>query len=291
MRSIPLTLAVLALALAAGACGKKRPADALDDNFLTEATNAEEPVSSPEADLQARCASTAIYDRIKLELFRQAVELRGRDEAAFGKIAKFSFVRMEDPTPRGYSQASREVSCSGRLTLDLPPGLAVAGGANRLDGDVGYSIKPGAGDGVAVTLSGADQIAARLATLARVATPAPAPTATAPADPLTPLPDPLAPAPVQPRIAVPKPSFNCADASTRSERAVCASPGLAALDRNMAAQYSQALAGADSRMAFELRRTRDRFLAYRDRCPTDSCIADAYQGRVREIADIVRESR
>ena len=59
----------------------------------------------------------------------------------------------------------------------------------------------------------------------------------------------------------------------------------------MAAHYNQALAGADSRTASELRRTRDRFLGYRERCPTDACIADAYRGRIREIDDIVRASR
>ena len=33
--------------------------------------------------------------------------------------------------------------------------------------------------------------------------------------------------------------------------------------------------------------TRDRFLAYRDRCPNRQCIADAYVGRMREIRDIM----
>ena len=288
MRKILLTFAVTAL-MTATACGKKRPADALDDNFMAEVTNAEEPVTSAEADLQARCASTPVYDRIKLELFRQAVELRGRDEAAFSKIAKFSFVRMEDAVPRGYSQASGETSCTGRLTLDLPPGLAVAGGSNRLTGDVGYSITPAAGGNTALTLSGADEIAARLATLARAAAPPrPAP---APSDPLAPSADPLAPKPAPPPATAARPSFSCANARTRSERAVCASSGLAALDRSMAEVYTYALDGADARTASELRRTRDRFLAFRERCPTDACIADAYRGRIREINDIIRESR
>jgi hypothetical protein len=288
MRKILLTFAVTAL-LTAGACGKKRPADALDDNYLTEVTNAEEPVSSPGAELQARCAATAIYDRIKLELFRQAVELRGRDQAAFNKIAKFSFVRMEDPVPRGYSQASGETSCTGRLTLDLPPGLAVAGGGNRLTGDVGYSITPAAGGNATVTLSGADEIAARLATLAPAAAPPRAEPAAS--DPLAPSADPLAPRPAPPPANAARPSFSCGNARTLSERAVCASPGLAALDRSMAVVYTYALDGADARTASELRRTRDSFLAYRERCPTDACIADAYRGRIREINDIIRESR
>ena len=282
MHKTSLIFAAAALILTAGACGKKRPADALDDNFLTEVTNAEEPVTSAEADLQARCAATALHERIKLELFHQAVELRGRDQAAFSKIARFSFVRIEEPVPRGYSQASGETSCTGRLTLDLPPGLAVAGGENRLVGDVGYAVRSVVGAAPAVTVSGADQLVARLATLARAAAPVRA--APAPADP-------LAPASAAPRATSARPSFNCSNARTRSERAVCGSSGLAALDRSMAEVYNYALDGANARTASELRRTRDRFLAYRERCPTDACIADAYRGRIREINDIIRESR
>jgi uncharacterized protein len=36
-----------------------------------------------------------------------------------------------------------------------------------------------------------------------------------------------------------------------------------------------------------LERTRGRFLAFRDRCGSDRCIADAYRGRITEIRDIV----
>jgi hypothetical protein len=36
-----------------------------------------------------------------------------------------------------------------------------------------------------------------------------------------------------------------------------------------------------------LERTRGRFLAYRERCGSDACIADAYRGRIREIRDIM----
>jgi len=199
MRKILLIFAALGLVIAAGACGKKRPADALDDNFLVEVTNVDDVAPNPGADLQARCASTAIYNKIKLELFRQAVKVRGRDEAAFNKIAGFSFVRMDGPVPRGLNQASGEVTCSGRLTLDLPPGLAVAGGGNRLGADIGYSVRPAAnGRGEVVTVSAADSIIVPLATLARIAAPrAPEP---APPDPLTPLPDPLAPAQPQANV-------------------------------------------------------------------------------------------
>jgi uncharacterized protein len=84
-----------------------------------------------------------------------------------------------------------------------------------------------------------------------------------------------------------RPSFDCGNAQTKGELAVCADAGLAALDRNMAAQYGRAMANASPEEQAQLRRTRDRFLAYRDRCPNRQCVGDAYVGRMREIRDII----
>ena len=68
---------------------------------------------------------------------------------------------------------------------------------------------------------------------------------------------------------------------------VCSSDGLAARDRAMSSLFYSALADADPRTRGELRRTRDRFLAYRERCRNEACIADAYEGRMQEIRDIM----
>jgi hypothetical protein len=62
---------------------------------------------------------------------------------------------------------------------------------------------------------------------------------------------------------------------------------LAALDRNMAAQFGRAMSGASPQQQAILQSTRSRFLAYRDRCPNRQCIGDAYVGRMREIRDIM----
>ena len=67
---------------------------------------------------------------------------------------------------------------------------------------------------------------------------------------------------------------------------VCADPGLASLDRSMAAEYSRAMGQVSPAQQGLLRQTRDRFLAYRDNCPNAACIAGAYNDRVREIRDI-----
>jgi len=56
---------------------------------------------------------------------------------------------------------------------------------------------------------------------------------------------------------------------------------------NMATQYRRAVAAGDPEQRSTLQSTRDRFLAYRDRCPNRQCIADAYTGRMREIRDIM----
>jgi hypothetical protein len=55
----------------------------------------------------------------------------------------------------------------------------------------------------------------------------------------------------------------------------------------MATQYRRAIGSASAEERAMLQRTGDRFLAYRDRCPNRSCIADAYVGRMKEIRDIM----
>jgi uncharacterized protein len=55
----------------------------------------------------------------------------------------------------------------------------------------------------------------------------------------------------------------------------------------MSSLFYSAMADADPSTRRELRRTRDRFLAYRERCATEACVAEAYDGRVDEIRDIM----
>jgi uncharacterized protein YecT (DUF1311 family) len=251
------------------------------------------------------CASKATYDLIKRELFRRAAQLRGSDQAAYDRLSAYAVVRMENPVMESEDSSTHAVSCSGSLSLDLPPGVAVVGGRRTLMSDVDYTVQPAADEsGTVVLLRNADSIIAPLATLARTAQPAPTAEAvtsegaSAPEQPISPTapaapPPAAAPAPAPsepaapPRPAGARPSFDCAKARTRGEIAVCSNAGLAALDRNMAAQYSRSMAGASPEQQMLLRRTRDRFLAFRDRCPNTACIGDAYVGRIREIRDIM----
>jgi hypothetical protein len=247
---------------------------------------------------EKRCSSAATYELIKRELFRRAAQLRGSDQAAYDKLSAYAVVRMENPVLESENKDTGAVNCSGSLSLDLPPGVAAVGGRRTLMSDVDYTVQPAAdGSGNVVLLRNADSVIAPLATLARVAQAAPEPAAptgnTAPdqvqrEEPTTGVAPPQPSAPPQaPRPATARPSFDCADARSRSEIAVCSDAGLATLDRNMAAQFGRAMASASPEEQVVLRRTRDRFLGYRDRCPDNRCIGDAYVGRMREIRDIM----
>lgn len=262
---------------------------------------------SPREQQQERCGSQRTYDRIKLELFRVAAQTRGGDRTMFDRLSAYSSVRVERPTMSGFDEDLGTLRCAGRLSLDLPPGTAVVGGRRTLSADVDYVLQPAAdGSGDVVLLEGADPIVIPLATVARTGETAPPPqlppVASAPpgaaappaeAPPLPPVAAPAPSAPPTPRTAAPaqastRPSFNCRYARTSGERAVCSDGQLAALDRSMASQFYRALSAADRGQRRQLTVTRDRFLRYRDRCGSNACIADAYQGRMREIDDIMR---
>lgn len=266
--------------------------------------------SAAAADPEKRCASKQTYNLIKRDLFRRASQLRGSDQAAFDKLSAYAAIRMENPVMESGDDKTGAVNCSASLSLDLPPGVAVVGGRKTLMSDIDYTVQPAAdGSGMVVLLRNIDAIISPLATLARVGEPAAAqPVAQSdgssiePGDGAVAAPDPE-PAPpvfVPPRAAVPplatpapanqsavRPSFNCDQARTKGEIAVCSDGGLATLDRNMAAQYRRAITNASPEQQALLRRTRDRFLGYRDRCPNRSCISDSYVGRMREIRDIM----
>ena len=255
-------------------------------------TNAEVATSAPPVNRQKLCASSGTYDLIKRELFRRAAQLRGTDQAAYDRLSAVAVLRMENPVMESEDSSTGAVNCSGSLSLDLPPGVAAVGGKTTLGSDVDYTVQPAAdGSGNVVLLRNADSIIAPLATLARTQQAAPQPVENEVA---TETPDETGPQPAQPEPAAPpsesnsaQPSFSCANAHTRGETAVCGDAGLAALDRNMSAEYGRAFAVATPQQRVLLRQTAQRFYAYRDRCPDRQCIASAYSGRVREIRDII----
>lgn len=263
----------------------------------------DEETETASADTPAeRCSSQRTYDVIKRELFRQAARVRGSDQAAFDRIATHAAVRMDRPVLRSQDEGLGTVGCSGLLVLDLPPGVAVVGGRRSLSAEINYVLQAAAdGSGDVVMLNGADAIIVPLATLARTGSDVPAlapeappedelegldEAAAPPAEPAEPAPGPEPRNEPEPTASA-NPSFDCRFARTRSEIAVCNDSGLAALDRQMAAQYNRAVSNSDPRQRRLLQSTRTRFLRFRDACRSDDCIADVYRGRMREIRDIM----
>ena len=248
-------------------------------------------------DPETLCASQATYRLIKRELFQQASALRGSGEAAFDSVSESSSIRVEAPLLRDDSSEVGSVTCNGTVTIDLPSGLAVSGGRRSLSADVLYTVQPAADrSGNVVTLTNAEEIVTPLATLGRTPAPQTDPLSNtmndaAPVDPLAPVvePAPSTQQPIgqEPAAASAQPSFNCTNARSRGEVAVCSDPGLAALDRQMAARFGSALSDADPEQRALLTRTRDSFLRYRDQCDSNACVAETYRGRMQEIRDIM----
>jgi hypothetical protein len=266
-------------------------------------------------EVQDACASSAAYERLKRMAYDEAIAAPNADVKNLETLANSAVVRMEKPVAIGRDEVLGVTHCTGRFILELPPGAERGfGGDRRLVADIAYTAHAAAdGSGFAYRMTGAEPIVARLAAFdmqgrplappVRVAAAAPPPSADPTTGVAAPAPPSLPPSPEPPPLPSPvevardagptgpNPSFNCRYARTRSERMVCGDEGLARQDRSMASLYYSAMADADGRTRAELRRTRDRFLAYRERCPDRDCIAEAYGGRMREIRDIVAEGQ
>ncbi len=274
----------------------------------------------------AHCGSSATGDRIKRELFRRAADIRGRDQVAFDRIASAAMIRINLPELRQADAKLGTVRCQAWVELDLPPGLAVLDGRRNLMADVRYTVKPAAGGRSPVSLSNEGMIVTPLVTLAQVSRddePLPQPMVQPPveAQPVDEPPLPTVPTPPPPRVRVApqpartvrhqgrpaaraaeparpvkaaaaaapqsRPSYNCQIAKGRGETAVCKSSDLSRLDRHLGMLYGQSWGQADAARRAKLLGTRDRFIARRDACRSDSCLSDAYVGRMREISDIM----
>ena len=279
-------LVVLVVGIAYFASTRNPEQDKLKDTQL----NVTQDVSS----VEKRCASQAIYDLIKLELFNRASQMRGSDQEAYRKLANYAVVRMENPVMESEDSSTGAINCSGSLSLDLPPGVAVTGGRRTLMTDLDYTVLPTAdSSGSVVQLRNVDAIVVPLATLGRVGPPSQSAAAVGGNE--------VAPEQSEANVAasqsadvqsgVPtsypgRPSFDCNKARGPTETAICSDAGLSALDLNMATQYRRAFSTARPDQQALLQQTARRFYAYRDRCPDNRCIGEAYVGRMREIRDI-----
>jgi uncharacterized protein YecT (DUF1311 family) len=319
-RSMPFLAAAAAAVLLVGAgaysCSKRDNGDKLSDTQVdARSTAGNVAVAAKAPDPARRCATTATYDLLKRELFRRAAQIRGSsDPALFDRIASAAALRVERPLVTSRDEGLGSIACSASAAIDLPPGLAVAGGRTSLSADLAYTLQPAAdGSGDVLAFTNGDAIVVPLATIGRTASTARLPTAPPPVlpDPLAPTASPSPPPPVvvhrpAPPLAPPpapapapvvvsrpnaSPSFPCARARTQGEIMICGNPGLAAVDRQMAAQYREAYAAASPEAQTVLRTSAHRFYGFRDNCPDARCIAAGYRERMREIDDIMARDR
>lgn len=268
-------------------------------------------------EMKDTCASKLTYVRLKEYVFDQAAQVGTTDPRLLDPLAAHSVVRMDDPVVKSRDDDLNITVCSGRFVMNLPPGVHdTFGGKPYIEANVEYAAQVAAdGSGLVYSMTGAEPIVYRIATLglptgpgsrlpispvqapavphpdmaetpisAPVPGPAPGPARTATVEPR-----PTAPAPPKSKTVAKAggtPSFNCRHARTRSEKMVCGNGSLAASDRQMSATYYSEMARADSATKRALRRSRDAFLAKRERCSSDACVARAYAEREAEIRRI-----
>ncbi|QPQ55855.1 hypothetical protein IC614_04525 [Allosphingosinicella flava] len=274
--------------------------------------------------LQQACASPATYNRLKEVLFEEAIRIRNSDPVNLDTFAAHSVVRMENPVVKSRDEDLNVTVCSGLFILEVPPGAEAAfGGERHVAAQIEYAAQAAAdGSGLVYRMTGAEPIIYRLAAFdlqrqgpgsavpgqrqaqagqiepSFAAPPVPQTPASPPPErqPVTKAaPTPRAPptskqAPVR-QASSSNPSFNCRYAKTRGERMVCGSNRLAAQDRAMSSLFYSALSDAGPQARRALRSTRSRFLSYRDSCPSEACVSEAYEGRMREIRDIMTDTR
>ena len=294
--TIPLVLGLICLVIIVAYIARGGNSD------QDKLTNAEVATSTPQASHDKLCANSATFDLIKRELFRLAAERRGSDQATFERLSGVAVVRMENPVMESQDASTGAVNCSSSLSLDLPPGVVAQGGRRTLMADVDYMVTSAVGGGSPVVqLRNADTIVGPLASLVPASQPAEqaadsitsnetatqVSSGTSQSVDAAPQVPPTAPASIPTTNA--RSSFDCSTARTHGETAVCNDQGLAALDRQMTAQYSRAFALASPDQRAILRDTARRFDDFRDRCSTSSCVSDAYIGRMREIRDIMAD--
>ena len=84
-------------------------------------------------------------------------------------------------------------------------------------------------------------------------------------------------------------SFDCSNASTPTDRTVCASPGLAATDRELDAAYKSAVANAADDRA--LRQSQREWLGDLQLCGDDPfCIEESYADRIAVLDSLGGDS-
>jgi hypothetical protein len=255
--------------------------------------------------IRKACASDGTYDRLKALVFDEAARIRKSDPRNLDPLAAVAVVRMEEPVVKSRDEALNVTVCRGHFVLELPPGAENAfDGERRLTADVEYAAQAALdGSGLVYQMDGAEPIIYRLAAFGLpgqpmpkiVAVPRPGPPPGAPPQVaiVEPAAAPARPAPKAGTLTPPtrvtvRPSFNCRYATTGTEKMICASPRLAARDREMASLWYAMMAHSDPAARNHLRRSRDAFLDRREGCGSENCVDAAYVSRMAELRRIAQ---
>lgn len=83
--------------------------------------------------------------------------------------------------------------------------------------------------------------------------------------------------------ALASPSFNCRDAATYVELAICDSRELSRLDRILAREFRAAMNRLGRRDRAFLANEQARWIGERDSCESYGCVEDAYRTRIADL--------
>lgn len=114
---------------------------------------------------KAACASSAVYDKLKGQLFDQAISQHEGDHTNLDVLSDYSIVRMENVVVQGFDPELDITRCNGRLVLVIPPGSERGfEGERTLQADIDYTAQAAAdGSGFVYRLTGAEPIVTKLA--------------------------------------------------------------------------------------------------------------------------------
>ena len=135
---------LLALVAAAGLSGCGKMKDRVPDDPRHLGSKAKR--------LQASCASTVANQKLKGQLFDQAIAQHAGDRTNLDALADYSTLRMESPVVEGQDDTLDLTKCAGKLILDIPPGAERGlAGERKLQGDVHYTAQASAdGNGLSI---------------------------------------------------------------------------------------------------------------------------------------------
>jgi len=253
-----------------GACGVGGGSTATNTANLTS--------PAPPIGAQA-CASPQSLNGVKRRLFANARVLPGANAAAIDSLERGTVTRIIEPVVDQLDTEIGRTICSGRLILDLPPGVERAfGGERQLSVQIRYSSQQAAdGSGNVYDVFGAEALALRLSQAAGGRAPPIAPQGVGPAE-------------GSGDQSSFNPSFRCSPRNTQVERMTCSSPELSSLDRRSTSAYNRALELADEPGArSEIRQFQRGFLRDLSACRTRYCIARAYQAHISRLQMIAGE--